>query len=294
YNYRITGSPAQPPYSLYREAYGTPQSYWWQPPVVVTKFDHPELARNYQNQLQFWERRYSAAALWDSTWRRARDFWRFFIGPFLTPALLFPGVLFRHRRLRPWLLVSGIFVLDHATYHAWYPHQSASETVLIVLLLVECWRALRAWQRRRGFGLALSRQLIAAFAAAIVLVSAGHALEPLLPPQTGRIWASLFPEPHPRDLAIQRLERYPGKHLVFVHYGPEHPWYDEWVFNGADIPRSRVVFARMCTPESDAALAQAMGDRDVWIADPGRNLLERIEPAQLPLIATRLRSQSAP
>ncbi|HVW85474.1 MAG TPA: hypothetical protein VHB50_12375, partial [Bryobacteraceae bacterium] len=47
YNYRITGSPAQPPYSLYREAYGTPQSYWWQPPVVVTKFDHPELARNY-------------------------------------------------------------------------------------------------------------------------------------------------------------------------------------------------------------------------------------------------------
>jgi hypothetical protein len=114
YNAKVTGDPAQSPYALYRTDYGTPQSYWWQPPVIVGHFDHPELEANYRDQLHYWQRRYSPAALWDSTWRRLRDFWRFFIGPFLTPALLFTVFTLRRKKLRPWLWVSGIFILDHA------------------------------------------------------------------------------------------------------------------------------------------------------------------------------------
>ena len=261
YNARITGSAWEPPYARYRQQYGTPQSYWWQPAVIVTHFDHPQLAANYQDQLRYWQRRYSATAIWDSLWRRARDFWRFFIGPFLTPALLFLWGVLRRRRLRPWLWASGVFILEHATYHAWYPQQSASETVLIVLLVVEGWRRMRTWRP------ALSRSLALGFSIAVILLGIGLARRPF---RFEHIWDTMKVEPNARETAIRRLENTPGKHLVFVHYTANHPWYDEWVFNGADIPNSRIVFARACSAESDRALAAAMSDRTVWIANPDK------------------------
>jgi hypothetical protein len=271
YDYRVTDHPLEPPYAAGRSAYGTPQSFWWQPPVVVTSFDNPQLRDNYLNQLAFWNRRDSPRALWDSTWRRLRDFWRFFIGPFFTPALFFAWFVWRDRRVRPWLFASAPFLIDHATYHAWYPQQSAAETVLIVIILVQCWRHLRVWQRRRGWGLAMSRNLMAGFALAIVLVTVGHATERMVPPQFAgmrKIWASLAPKPRMRDHVLTMLTNMPGKHLVFVHYGPQHPYIDEWVFNPADIPGAPVVFARMMDAESDGELIRDMKGYDVWLADP--------------------------
>lgn len=280
YNLRVTGNAAVPPYELYRERYGTPQSFWWQPAVKVTRFDFPELRDNYENQMEYWRRRYSPALLWDSTWHRLRDFWRFFIGPFLTPALLFAGFLWRDRRVRPWLFISALLIVDHATYHAWYPQQSAASTVLLVLMGVECWRRMRAWARRRGFGLAMSRNLIAGFALTVPAVSIAHALDSQLPAAVHRTLASLYPAPGRREEAVRYLRRVPGRHLVFVEYPGGHPYRDEWVFNGADIPRQRITFARVWKPESDLALMRALPDHDVWLARPASNSLVRIDPAR--------------
>ena len=74
-----------------------------------------------------------------------------------------------------------------------------------------------------------------------------------------------FTLPHPPAIAPWRASK-PCR--AFVRYGPNHPWYDEWVFQRSRYPGSRVVFARMLTPESDQSLAQTMPDRDVWVADP--------------------------
>ena len=285
YNQRVTGNPAEPPYLTYRRAYGTPQSYWWQPAVIVSNFHYPQLEANYQDQLRYWERRYSVTALWNASWRRLRDFWRFFAGPLLTPAVLFFLFTRKRRKLLPWIGLSIVFILDHATYHAWYPQQSASETVLIVLFLVEGWRQLRAWRRSQRLGLALSHNLISGFALALVFLSAGLYVKAAVPTFASgprSIWAGLIPAPSSRDRAIEALGRIPGKHLVFVQYGANHPWYDDWVFNGADIPGSRIVFARMWTPESDLALARSMSGRDVWIANPEATPpLVRVTPGQL-------------
>jgi hypothetical protein len=284
YNARITGNPAKLPYSLYRQSYGTPQSYWWQPAVIVRHFSNPELEANYNDQMRYWMRRYSAAAIWDSLWRRVRDFWRFFAGPFLTPALLLGAFAVRRRKLRPWIWASLLFILDHATYHAWYPQQSASEAALVVLFVVEGWRVLRLWGRRRGWGLAVSRNLAGGFAMATIILAAGLTAVPALPSDwsfPGRVLAGLKSSPGSRDLAIAWLQQIPGKHLVFVHYGPKHNWYDEWVFNDADLDSSKIVFARMCSPESDASLAAAMPDRAVWIADPSKRFLSRTTIAGL-------------
>jgi hypothetical protein len=278
YNARVTGNPLKPPYELYRERYGTPQSFWWQPAVVVRNFDFPQLQQNYENQLSYWRRRYSPSLLWDSTWRRLRDFWRFFLGPFLTPALFFTGYLWRNARIRPWIFICALLILDHATYHAWYPQHSAPSTILIVLLLVQCWRRMRVWRRRQGFGLALSRNLAAGFAISIIAVSAGRAMESRLTIAPRRIWASLFPAPRPREKVLAYLQSIPGRHLVFVDYAIHHPYGEEWVFNGADIEGERVAFARICGAPSDLALLRALPDHDVWLARPDEKSLVRIDP----------------
>lgn len=276
YNAQVTGDPLDPPYAQARRTYGTPQSFWIQPAVTVARFDNPQLRDNYLNQLAYWNRRYSAAALWDASWRRLRDFWRFFIGPFFTPALCFLGFLWRDKRVRPWLLISAPFIAEHATYHAWYPQQSASETVLILVLLVQCWRHLRVWQRRRGWGLAMSRTLVTAFVAAIVLLTLGRATESRQPSRVRDIWASLVPPGGLRNAVAERLQHLSGKHLVFVHYSPTHPYIDEWVSNGADIQSQKVVFSRLLDPASDRALETKLGDREVWIADPDAGTLTRV------------------
>jgi hypothetical protein len=281
YNARVTGNALKPPYELYREQYGTPQSYWWQPPIVVTSFDFPQIRANYENQMAYWRRRYSPSLLWDSTWRRLRDFWRFFLGPFVTPALLFAGYLWRDRRVRPWLFVSVLLILDHATYHAWYPQQSAASTILIALMLVQCWRRLRIWQRRRGFGAAIARNLIAGFALCIIAVSIGRAVENRLPAGFRQVWVSLFPAPSEREQTISYLRTIPGKHLVFVAYSPDHSYTDEWVFNGADIRGERVTFARICGPETDHALIRALPDHNVWLARPDAHTLARIDAGKI-------------
>lgn len=273
YNWRITGSALTPPYLAYQRIYGTPQPYWWQPPFVVTHFNYPELRDNYLNQFHLYEARYSAAALFRAEGERLWDFWRFFIGPFLTVPLLFAGSLLRDRKVWPWLLASVPFIADKATYHAWFPAQNGPATVLIVLLLVQCWRHLRAWKRTRRLGMAVSRMLIAAFCLAVMLGGLGRALEPILPNALRHlppIWESLYPPRRLRDDVTARLEQIPGKHLLFVRYSYGHCFCEEWVFNRADLKNQRIVYARPYSPQSDEALIQTFKHFhfDAWVIEP--------------------------
>ena len=50
--------------------------------------------------------------------------------------------------------------------------------------------------------------------------------------------------PARRIMVAQELARVPGQLLVFVRYSPQHIFQDEWVYNGADIDASRIVWAR--------------------------------------------------
>ena len=77
YNWRITGNPADPPYLAYQRIYGTPQPYWWQPPIIVGSFHFREIRDNYLNQARLYDQRYSAAAMLQAEQGRASNFWRF-------------------------------------------------------------------------------------------------------------------------------------------------------------------------------------------------------------------------
>ncbi len=52
-----------------------------------------------------------------------------------------------------------------------------------------------------------------------------------------------------RHSLLQALEQEPGRHLVMVHYSPEHDPHGEWVFNSADIDASPIAWGREMGPE---------------------------------------------
>ena len=70
-----------------------------------------------------------------------------------------------------------------------------------------------------------------------------------------------------RDLVIARLNKEPGKVLVFVRYGPKHNIHLEWVFNDANIDESRIVWARSLPNGKDDELLHYYPTREAWILE---------------------------
>ena len=68
-----------------------------------------------------------------------------------------------------------------------------------------------------------------------------------------------------RALLLEWLSRRPRKQLVIVHYSSHHSPDQEWVYNGADIYHSKVVWAREMDAKPDAQLIQYFKDREVWL-----------------------------
>ena len=69
---------------------------------------------------------------------------------------------------------------------------------------------------------------------------------------------------------VKQLEATPDKHLVIVHYAPEHFADHEWVYNDADINGSKIVWARE-NPQMDMTpLFNYFRDRSVWLVEADR------------------------
>jgi hypothetical protein len=80
-------------------------------------------------------------------------------------------------------------------------------------------------------------------------------------------------QPWPRgDLArasiLHTLELSPGQHLVLVRYSKSHKYDHEWVYNAADIDRSKVVWARDMDEQRNLELLRYFQGRRVWLVEP--------------------------
>ena len=74
-------------------------------------------------------------------------------------------------------------------------------------------------------------------------------------------------DPDGRIGVNRQLAQALGKQLVFVRYWPKHT-VTEWVYNGADIDRQTVVFARDLGAVEDEALRSYYPDRTAWLLEP--------------------------
>jgi hypothetical protein len=87
-------------------------------------------------------------------------------------------------------------------------------------------------------------------------------------------WIAFFnwhPDPREyqfrRQVLQQQIEQNPGKHLLLVRYNNHNP-HEEWVYNGADLEGSRIVWAREMGEEINRRLLAHYTDRVVWLVEP--------------------------
>jgi hypothetical protein len=82
-------------------------------------------------------------------------------------------------------------------------------------------------------------------------------------------WDSINHANPQRRIEVNRqLAAISGQLLVFVRYAPQHVYQSEWVWNGADIDNSRIVFARDLGAEEDAKLIQYYPKRKILLLEP--------------------------
>ena len=269
YNNRVFGNPFTLPYQVNRATYASAPFFIWQRPRPVPVYRHKVMLDFYSG----WELREflyagTPAGFLDKTARKTGTVLAFFFGIALLPPLIMLRRVFRDRRLR-FLLVTGAVFAVGLSVNAWFfPHYAAPLTCVLYAVLLQAMRHLRVWRPgARPVGLALVRIL-----PIVCLILAGLRLyaEPLRLdiPRWPTMWYGTEPLGLPRAHVVAELERYPGAQLAIVRYAPHHAPFDDWVYNAADIDKSKIVWARELGTRDSRDLLNYFAGRRAWLVEP--------------------------
>jgi hypothetical protein len=259
YNWRLTGNALLMPHVLNTRTYHSTPLFLW---------EHLKPELTYHNQ-QFedfyngWERE-DYQTTWKDAWNvTAEKVARMGVEFFWPGALFLLPVLpyaFRDRRMR--LLVVTLFLCLAGVFAVIWsaPHYAAPVTCVIHALLAQAVRHLRTMKwKARPVGVALSRAIVVLLVLSTCVGIARRSCDPL--------WWTCTGDPS-RVAVIKQLMDTPGKHLIVVRYSDDHNIHDEWVYNGADIDGSKIIWARELDPEQNAKLFSYFKDRHIWLVEP--------------------------
>jgi hypothetical protein len=195
-----------------------------------------------------------------------KDCWRFFLGPALTVPLVTIGRVWRRRRMLVIGACAGLFAVVTEAFSS--PHYLAPAAAVIIAIVVECCRHLRASR------VYVVKLLPLSMAAVLTLRIGAQSLGlPYTDKHNYQSWCCrVQPNSNQARIAAQ-LDQIPGNHLVFVRAKTDEDNLLQWIYNDADIDRSRIVWARDLGSEKDAELMRYYAGRHTWMVDPN------VEPA---------------
>jgi hypothetical protein len=279
-NRRVTGNWTTLPYTLSRYQYGVPAPLTFQLNPVPHRVLNREQELNYRMQTGF---RSSGPETLKSFLERLEyrvRFYRFF---FLAPLYLaLPAFLWTCRESRfAWVaLTLGLFALGANFYPNFETHYIAGVTCLFILAAVAGLERISRWNRTAAGLIAFVCVAQFLFWYALHVFDNQQFSMALRQYET---WDGLNHRSPAARVAIGRqLEAIPGKLLVFVRYYPQHHFQEEWVYNGADIDGSRVVWARDLEAAENEKLRAYFPGRAVWLLEPD------FRPPRLTPYATQL------
>lgn len=262
YNWRVTGSPMRMPYQVNRDTYGWPENLGFLPSKQVV-FRHPVLQKMYEREIAHHQIYSSWNAFVGSLAQRAFDNWVFFCGPLLTIPLLFLPRVFLDRRTRPLAVILAVMLALNLFQMVLYPYHLGPIVPAIFALIAQGARHLYVLLSRSGFRRGLAFAVILPLCVAVVSAMKLQAADLDIPLS---YWETAAESHRDARAYIEDwLSRRPGKQLVIVHYSSTHSPDQEWVYNGADIDASKVVWAREMDPHSDAELIRYFKDRTAWL-----------------------------
>ena len=277
YFWRVTGSPFRIPYQVNIQTYHL-LYFPWQNPEPQAIYRHAvmrefHLGAPVLGQFQ-WARLHPILLLLS----KPLPIWIFYLGPLLTLPLsvaVFVNVrgircLFASRKTRFLLLVCGFTFIGLALPIYLPPaHYSAALTSAIFAIVLQAMRVLRMWHwNGRPAGRFLVRSVPVITVLLLLLIVAAPALHIPIPVTVVHTWYSQDVHNVDRARVLNPLQNTPGGHLVIVRYKPDHDVLDEWVYNGADIDGSKVVWARDMDATQNEELIEYFRNRQVWLLQP--------------------------
>jgi hypothetical protein len=269
------------PYQVDRTTYAVAPYFMWQSPRPEPVYHHPAMRDFYtHNELDFYRQTRTPLGMLAVIAAKAFHIWMFYLGPLLTLPLVMViatlpmGFAWRSisRETRFLLTVAGAYFVGLAIEVFFFAHYAAPLTCVILALLLLALRRLRHWQwRSQPAGRFLTRSLpLGCAVLLIVRAGAGPLRLPITPdwPPTGYN-ARVVETDRARMLA--RLQAWPQKQLVFVRFAPRSRSLYDWVYNGADIDQSHVVWAMDMGEARNQELIDYYRDRQVWLVEPDRD-----------------------
>lgn len=266
YNWRVTGDPLRLPYQEHQQQYAAVPLFIFQKAPHPPTYRHRELEKFQVVEQGFWYARYDSwpklraealanlRRMYDGAFRavstEAQD-WH--VSSLILPLIALPWLLRSDRRLRWLLAVLLIFAAALLSETFMYPHYAAPVAGVLMAILAIC----LAWLWRGGG----KRRVLAIVVMATYVLYAGH------------WWIGFLNMPQD-SLAISRasvmnhFRQMPGQHLVVIRYSETHNVHQEWVYNGADLPNEKVIFAREMDEPSMQRLLAAYPQHQVWLLEP--------------------------
>lgn len=263
HNQATTGHVLQMPYQLHEQQYGVaplsifqsqkvPQMAEWSadvPPTVLA-FHYGWSLDSYfkRNHLAGWcgaiaERLHVVAKLWGIAFC------------LLTACMVFNRV----GPHRPIMLAIGVALLISSFVPWFFTHYFAPSLVWMVILTAFAlhWMINRLVSDRSAAKAAVATLLIVQLLCTGVEVARANTRV--------TTWADQ------RQDIVRRLSELGGQHLILVRYRAEHDVHNEWVYNGADLDHSPIVWARSWRPDLDSQLFQHYQGRAVWLLEFDEN-----------------------
>jgi hypothetical protein len=288
YDYRVFGSVWTLPYQVNRAMYASAPHFIWQSARPEPVYRHP-MMRNFYSGLElrsFREIRTVPGFFQISAIKLGVAVLFYFGTVLLAPLVMLPRVI-RDRRIRPLLIIAGVFVVG-LTVETWLiPHYIAPFAAGVYAILLQCMRHLRA---SRPAGLFIVRSLPVVCVILATLRVFAPQLGIRLPGVKLMTAYGTPPLGIPRAQVARELSKLPGGQLAIVRYAPDHDVFEEWVYNSADIIDSKVIWAREMDPESDRELVRFFKDRKAWLVEPDLSP-PKVSPyprAELPISRTQL------
>jgi len=268
YNLRVTGNPFRMPYQIHEETYGMAPRFLWQKPSPEAAYRH-KVIRDFHSTYEL------------PLYTSQRSIWGFLLedvyllswgllvlNTFLIPVIIVFRILLLWTLRDSWarraLLIYLVLGLGLLTETFKWPHYAAPITGLNYYFVVNAMR-LAQWRNRKIGQLVLWLTPLLAIAGLVV------SLYGAIKKDNSSSWYEQ------RAQLLKRLKQEDGEHLVVVHYGPEHSFHNEWVYNEADIDYSKVVFARATDGKQDCELAEYFKSRRLWSLDADQSIA-KLEP----------------
>jgi hypothetical protein len=296
YNYRVFGSPTTLPYTVDRAQYAMAPYFVWQAQRPEPTYRHEEMRDFYhRSELNTFQKIHSVSGFVPQTILKGVRGILFYAGITLLIPLVMVRRVFLDRRIRFLILCLLVLMAGQLVEIFLIPHYLAPFTAAFYAIGLQAMRHLGLWTPGdQPVGTTLVRLTVAlCLVLAGVRLCAGplHLDLPVWPGAWASEWYGRSSQSGFARAKIQtNLEQLSGGQLVLVRYAANHNFLDEWVYNGADIDNSKVIWAREMDESENLELLHYYKDRTVWLVQPDSepaNVALYLSPFKQPVNAAR-------